>query len=100
MVQKKVIVSVEKASQLVNLPIDQKKAHKIQSQLNETITYITRLNRLDTAKTQPTSQVTGLTNISAPDEPKPSLTTREALQNATRSEDEFFSVPGIFEDEN
>jgi len=68
------------------------------SQLASILTYISKLNEIDTKDVPPTSHaLSTLKNVYREDLLKPSLTTEEALQNAPSKEDGFFKVPQIIE---
>ena len=73
------------------------------SQLASILSYISKLNEIDTRDTLPTSHaVSGLKNVFRPDTPAarggmPSLSVDEALENAPAREGDFFKVPQIIE---
>jgi aspartyl-tRNA(Asn)/glutamyl-tRNA(Gln) amidotransferase subunit C len=69
-----------------------------EKELTETLDYIATLNSIDTKNVEPTSQVTGLTNVLREDEAHPSLSQEEALQNA-QTYNGFFKVPAILDHE-
>lgn len=100
MAKNKVLVSVEKAARLTNIPLDKATSNRILPQLNDALAYVNRLKKVETAGVLPTSQVTGLTNIAAQDQSKPCLTVQKALANASDSKDSFFKVPGVLKNES
>ena len=75
------IFDTAKIAKLSNLHFSEEEAKKITSQLAETLNYVEKLNSLDTEGVEPTSQVTGLENVTREDEIKPSLSQEEALSN-------------------
>ena len=86
-------------AKLANLPLSSEEKKKFEKQLEETIQYIDSLNEVDTKGIEPTSQVTGLENVTREDEVKPSLTQEEALSNAKSTHNGFFKVKGILSNE-
>lgn len=89
---------VRHIARLANLNLDEEEIAKLEGQLSETLNFIEKLNQIDTSKVEVTSQVTGLSNVTFPDEIKPSLSQKQALQNAKLTQDGFFKIKAIFED--
>ena len=58
---------------------------------------IEKLRQLDISKVEPTAHATPLSNITRPDEVRPSLPTEEALRNAPSKANGLFLVPKIVE---
>lgn len=56
-------MDVKKVAKLANLPIDDNTSLKLQKDLDATIGLVDELAQLDLQNVQPTSQVTGLTNV-------------------------------------
>lgn len=92
-------IDVKHVAELANLSITGEETEKFEKQLSEVLDYIKKLDEVDVTGVEPTSQVTGLENISRPDESHPSLTQQEALSNAKAQHNGLFVVKGIFEDE-
>lgn len=90
---------VEHIAELANLPLSKEEVEKFQKQLSETIEYINTLSSIDTKNIEPTSQVTGLKNITRDDESAPSLSAEEALSNAKNTHNGFIKVKAIFNEE-
>ena len=86
---------VSGVAKLANLPLTDEEKHKFEKQLEETATYVEELKKVDTKGIEPTSQVTGLENVTRNDEVKPSLTQEEALRNSKSTHNGFFKVKGI-----
>lgn len=68
-------------------------------ELNRIIEYIDQLQRLDTEGVEPTSHAIRQINVFREDEPRLSLSNEQALANAPDSEDGFFKVPRIIQEE-
>lgn len=92
-------INVPHVANLANLPLEKSEKERFESQLEETVEYVEELNKIATKGTEPTSQVTGLENVTREDEAKPSLSQKEALQNAKSQHNGFFKVNAILEDE-
>src|SRR5260370_20556666 len=73
---------IEQVAKLANLPLDEKHLEILGKQLTETLLYIDRLNEIPTEKVEPTSQVTGLTNITRDDTVSAPLSQEAAVGNA------------------
>ena len=90
---------ISHVAKLANLPLSVEEKKKFEKQLEETIQYIQNLNEVDTAGIEPTSQVTGLENVTREDEVKPSLSQEEALKNSKSTHNGLFKVKGILQNE-
>jgi aspartyl-tRNA(Asn)/glutamyl-tRNA(Gln) amidotransferase subunit C len=91
-------IDISHVAQLANIPLSEKEKNTFEKELTETLDYIATLNSIDTKNVEPTSQVTGLTNVLREDEAHPSLSQEEALQNA-QTYNGFFKVPAILDHE-
>lgn len=90
---------VSHVAKLANLPLTDDEKKRYAKQLNETLSVIANLSELDTKGIDPTSQVTGLENVTREDVITPSLTQKEALQNAKASYNGYFKVAAIIEED-
>jgi len=100
MAEKKTIdeKAVRHVARLARLSLSDKELKVYQKQLSGILDYISKLNELDTSKAPPTSHPLGnLKNVFRKDVVRKSLSRDEALQNAPRRKDDFFSVPKIME---
>ena len=83
---------------LSRLALDDKEIDAYSSQLAAILSYIDKLNKLDTSGVQPTSHcLTSLKNVYRKDVPKESLTSEDALKNAPAREGDLFKVPQVIE---
>jgi len=90
---------IKHVAKLANLTLSSEEEEKFSDQLEETITYIEGLNEVNTDGIEPTSQVTGLENVTREDEILPSLSQEDALKNAKSTYNGFFKVKGILQSE-
>ena len=88
-------INVTHIAKLANLPLKSEEKEKFEKQLSETLSYVEKLNSIDTKNIEPTSQVTGLENITRDDETSPSLTQEEALSNTKSKNNGLFKVKAI-----
>ncbi len=91
-------IDVFYVAKLANLPLTDKEKKKFEKQLSETLDYVKQLESLDTSDVEPTSQVTGLENVTREDETIPSLSQEEALKNTKSNHNGFFKVKAILEE--
>lgn len=91
-------INVKHVAKLANLPIEKGKEEKFGKQLSEILNYVEKLNSIDTKNIEPTSQVTGLENVTREDEARPSLTQKEALSNSKSTHNGFIKVRAILKD--
>jgi aspartyl-tRNA(Asn)/glutamyl-tRNA(Gln) amidotransferase subunit C len=89
---------VEHVARLARLALTDAEIERMREQLNGILTYIEKLNELDTSDVEPTSHAVPLVNVMRDDEAGPCLPREEALANAPDRAGEFFRVPRIIED--
>jgi len=88
---------VEHVAELARLRFDEAELERFTHQLNAILSYIGKLNELDTSRVEPTYHVLDLGNVLREDEVRPSLSREIALANAPERADGFFKVPRIIE---
>lgn len=88
-------INVAHVAKLANLPLKPEEKMKFEKQLSETLSYIEKLNAVNTKCIDPTSQITGLENVTREDEVRPSLTQEEALSGAKSQQNGFFKVKAV-----
>jgi aspartyl-tRNA(Asn)/glutamyl-tRNA(Gln) amidotransferase subunit C len=90
-------INVPHVAKLANLTLTDEEIKKFDKQLAETLSYVEKLQEIDTKSIKPTSQVTGLENITREDIAKPSLTQKQALSNTKKTHNGSFIVNAILE---
>jgi aspartyl-tRNA(Asn)/glutamyl-tRNA(Gln) amidotransferase subunit C len=90
---------VEHVAELARLDLTSEEKDRFIAQLNDILTYIDKLNELDTTNVEPTSHVIPMANVFRDDEVCPSLERDLVLQNAPEASHFFFKVPRIIEEE-
>lgn len=91
---------IRHVAKLANLDLSNEEVEKFQKQLSEVLDYVEVLNELNTDNVEPTSQVTGLENVTREDEVKSSLTLEEALSGAPKTEKEMFETQAVFQNKD
>jgi aspartyl-tRNA(Asn)/glutamyl-tRNA(Gln) amidotransferase subunit C len=92
-------IDVTHIAKLANLTLSDDEKKKFESQLSNVLSYVEKLQEVETKDVVPTSQVTGLENVIRKDEPHESLPQELALSQAPQTNKHQFQVKGIFEDE-
>jgi aspartyl-tRNA(Asn)/glutamyl-tRNA(Gln) amidotransferase subunit C len=91
------IEDVEKIAGLAKLSFTDEEKLKFTEQFNQILNYMQKLNELDTDHVSPTTSTSEVANVMRDDEVKPWLTQEQALANAPKSKDGFFSVPKVID---
>ena len=91
-------IHVQHIAKLASLPLTEAELEKLKKELEATLEHVERLNEIDTSKVEGTNEVTEARNVSREDIVKPSLSQKEALQNAKKVHNGFFVVPVIIEE--
>ncbi len=86
---------VEHIAELARLKFNEEELESFTDQLNEILTYVEKLNELDTENVKPLLHPVEGQNVFREDIVKPSIKREDALLNAPDSNEEFFKVPKI-----
>jgi aspartyl-tRNA(Asn)/glutamyl-tRNA(Gln) amidotransferase subunit C len=86
---------VREIAALARLRLDEAEIARLTSELDGILGYIDTVQGLDTTNVEPMTHAVPFDCPMRPDEPQPSLTIDEALQNAPRRRDNVFEVPRI-----
>ncbi len=89
---------VEHVGRLARLALSEEERERMRAQLDAILTYIDKLNELDTSQVEPTSHVIPMTNVFREDKVSPSLSQDQALANAPDRQEALFRVPRILEE--
>ena len=90
-------IDIGHVARLANLKLKAQGEKKFEKQLNEIVTYVEKLNEIDTEGVEITSQVTGLENVTREDAPAPSLTQEEVLSGTKSKHNGLFKVGAILD---
>jgi aspartyl-tRNA(Asn)/glutamyl-tRNA(Gln) amidotransferase subunit C len=86
---------VHHVARLARLELSEQEEQRMTLQLNDILTYMDKLNELDTSRVAPMSHATPLENVFRPDEVHPSIDRGQALANAPASDGVHFVVPKV-----
>lgn len=90
-------MDVEHIALLARLSLTEEEKERFGSQLSSILSYVGKLNEIDTSDIEPTSHVLEMKNILREDELRPSLPVEDALMNAPDRSGNFYRVPKIIE---
>ncbi|MFQ5841149.1 MAG: Asp-tRNA(Asn)/Glu-tRNA(Gln) amidotransferase subunit GatC [Thermodesulfobacteriota bacterium] len=88
---------VEYVAKLARLDLSDEEKDEFAVQLNDILTYMDKLNELDTKEVEPTSHVIPVMNVFRSDEVLESLPRESSLGSAPEAEKGFYKVPKIIE---
>ncbi|MCX8009321.1 MAG: Asp-tRNA(Asn)/Glu-tRNA(Gln) amidotransferase subunit GatC [Patescibacteria group bacterium] len=86
---------VEHIAKLAKLKLKDDETSKMQTELNQILDYMDKLNELDTSNVEPLSHPIPIENVFREDEVKPSIDRESAMKNAPDHNEEFFKVPKV-----
>ena len=90
-------IDVKYVAHLARIALTPAEEQKIGAQLGNILGYIEKLRELDVSQVEPTAHAVPMTNVTRPDEIRPSLPNTEALRNAPAQANGLFLVPKIVE---
>ena len=90
-------MDIEKVAKLARLELSEEERETFGNQMEQILTYMEQLNRLDTTGVEPASHAVPIYNVFREDEVKPSIVQEEVLAIAPDEEDRHFKVPRIIE---
>lgn len=86
---------VDKLANLARLTFEPQEKAEIKEDLQKMISFIEKLNELDTTGVEPLLFMTGEVNVLREDEVKGSVTRHKGLLNAPLKDERFFKVPKV-----
>jgi aspartyl-tRNA(Asn)/glutamyl-tRNA(Gln) amidotransferase subunit C len=87
-------------SKLSKLTLKKSEINEYKIQLDTVLRYVNELNEIDTNNIEPTSQTTGLENVTREDKSIESLNSNQALSGAKNTFNDYFKVPIILKEKN
>lgn len=87
--------TVDEIAHLARLEFDEKSKPEILNDMNRMLSFIDKLNELDTEKVQPLIYITDEKNILREDTPETTLSQKEALKNAPKKDSDYFKAPKV-----
>ena len=86
---------VKHIAALARLKFTDEELNNYTHQLNDILSYMDKLNELDTSNVEPLSHPVENHNVFREDKTKPSVPTEEALKNGPDKDESFFRVPKV-----
>jgi aspartyl-tRNA(Asn)/glutamyl-tRNA(Gln) amidotransferase subunit C len=86
---------VENVARLARLSLTDEELNRMTGQLDNILSYVDKLEELDTTNVVPTTHVFSLSNAFREDVIKESLSQEEAVKNGPQQDGEMFQVPRI-----
>jgi aspartyl-tRNA(Asn)/glutamyl-tRNA(Gln) amidotransferase subunit C len=90
-------MDIEKVARLARLELSEEEKVTLGNQMEQILTYMEQLNRIDTSGVEPTSHAIPIHNVFREDEIKPSFPREEVLTISPDQEDGHLKVPRIIE---
>jgi aspartyl-tRNA(Asn)/glutamyl-tRNA(Gln) amidotransferase subunit C len=89
--------SIKYTSNLARISLTASEEELFAGQLNDILTYMEKINEIDTSGIEPTSHVIAMDNVFRCDVQKKQLSQAQALVNAPDKKGSFFRVPRVIE---
>ena len=86
---------ISKISGLANLEFGEDEKEKIRQDLEQILTFVEKLNELDTENVEPLVYISENRDVLREDLAEKSITTEQALLNAPETRKNFFKVPRV-----
>jgi aspartyl-tRNA(Asn)/glutamyl-tRNA(Gln) amidotransferase subunit C len=91
-------IDVKKIAKLASLTLTAEEEIKFEKQLSDILQYVEKLNEVDVTNVEPTSQITGLENITRNDDfTSEMLTQEQALSGTSSKHNGMFKVKALLE---
>jgi len=87
--------TVDKLAELAKLEFDDASKEEIIKDLNRIVSFVEKLNELDTSSIEPLVYLTEDTNVMRDDVVKQEITQAEALKNAPKRDSDYIKVPKV-----
>ncbi len=88
---------LNKTAHLARLEFDDNAATEMMSDMTKIITWVEKLNEVDTENVAPLTTMSHEMNVLRNDEVKPHLSHERALKNAPKKDADYFRVPKVME---
>ncbi|WP_316796231.1 Asp-tRNA(Asn)/Glu-tRNA(Gln) amidotransferase subunit GatC [Pedobacter agri] len=89
--------TIYKIADLARINIDEKEVDTLIPEMNKILSFMEKLNELDTSNVKPLVYMNETTNVWREDVVKQEISTADGLKNAAKHTDQFFMVPKIIE---
>ena len=89
--------TLEKIAHLARLQFDEKSEERMLKDLNNMLSFVEKLQELDTDEVEPLQAMTFESNQLREDKVKGQISHEEGLKNAPKKDDDYFRVPKVIE---
>ncbi len=97
MAQKIDIKTVDEVAHLARLEFNEEGKAEILNDMNRMLAFVDKLSEMDTDGVEPLIYMTDEKNVMREDEPKQTITQKEALKNAPKKDSDYFKVPKVID---
>jgi len=87
--------TLHKVAHLARLKVKPEEEEKLQEDLSKILTWVAKLDELDTEDVEPQTHMSFEKNVLREDIPKTEITTEETLKNAPQHSNNHFEVPKV-----
>lgn len=89
--------TLEKIAHLARLHFEEKEEESMLSSMNEILTWVEKLNEIDTSNIEPLTQMSSEVNAFREDRVGTHLSHEDALKNAPKKDSDYIRVPKVLE---
>lgn len=89
--------TIDHLAHLARLEFENEAKEEIKKDLSRILTFVEKLNELDTEGVEPLVYVSDEVNVLREDEVKQEITQQEALRNAPKKDSDYFKAPKVVE---
>lgn len=89
--------TIHKVADLARIEIKEEEVDQLIGEMSKILTFMEKLNELDTSNVQPLVYMNPEVNVWREDVEKSEISVQEGLMNAAKHNDQFFMVPKIIE---
>lgn len=89
--------TVDEIAHLARLEFDETSKPEILNDINRMLSFVDKLNELDTDQVEPLIYMTNERNVLREDLPETSITQKEALKNAPKKDSDYFKAPKVID---
>lgn len=89
--------TVDQIAHLARLEFDQQAKEEIANDMNRMLSFVDKLNELNTDNVEPLIYMTHEQNVLRPDVPEKTITQKEALKNAPKKDSDYFKAPKVID---
>jgi aspartyl-tRNA(Asn)/glutamyl-tRNA(Gln) amidotransferase subunit C len=97
MAQKIDTKTVDEVAHLARLEFTEEGKAEILNDMNRMLAFVGKLNEMDTEGIEPLIYMTDEVNVLREDEPKVTISQKEALKNAPKKDSDYFKVPKVID---